>query len=296
MKMHLRHPKRETDMMNALTIATIDNEPRILDTDLAANLGMARPRDIRANVISPNRAELEAFGVLRSMNAKSTDPLGRGRPTKSFYLNEEQALLVCLLSRTERAKAVRAEVIRVFTAYRRGDLVAASAPQLPNFMDPGEAAIAWGEQFKARQLAETRMLEAQKEAAEQAKAAEQVAMVAKIATEKLVEAAPKVDFYDTLVEAEGCITSTEAAALLGWSARLLHEKLEACKHIKRIHGKVGGKRASGWRFTPEFIRLGRGMPSQHEFCGRVTHQLLWTPKGVAWLQARAVSAPVNRCR
>ena len=120
---------------------TIDNEPRILDTDLAANLGMARPRDIRANVISPNRTELEAFGVLRSMNAKSTDPLGRGRPTKSFYLNEEQALLVCLLSRTERAKAVRAEVIRVFTAYRRGDLVAASAPQLPNFMDPGEAAI-----------------------------------------------------------------------------------------------------------------------------------------------------------
>lgn len=42
-----------------------------------------------------------------------------GPPATVYYLNEEQALLVCLLSRTERAEAVRPEVIRVFTAYSK---------------------------------------------------------------------------------------------------------------------------------------------------------------------------------
>ena len=97
--------------------------PRILDTDLAANLGMAKPENIRTHVIRPNMQELEAFGII---SRGETNTGKRGRPGTAFYLNEEQALLVCLLSRTERAKAVRAEVIRVFTAYRRGDLVAAS--------------------------------------------------------------------------------------------------------------------------------------------------------------------------
>jgi len=53
---------------------------------------------------------------LRVAAAKSTG----GRPGTAYHLNEEQALLICMLSRTERAKQVRAEVIRVFAAWRRG--------------------------------------------------------------------------------------------------------------------------------------------------------------------------------
>jgi phage anti-repressor protein len=45
-----------------------------------------------------------------------------GRPTSAFYLNEEQALLICMFARTDKAKQVRTEVIRVFTAWRRGNL------------------------------------------------------------------------------------------------------------------------------------------------------------------------------
>lgn len=93
---------------------------------------MARPRDIRANVIEPNRAELECYGELCVRRTQT------GRPASTFYLNEEQALLVCLLSRTEKAKAVRAEVIEVFTAYRKGHL----QPTLPDFTNPAEAARA----------------------------------------------------------------------------------------------------------------------------------------------------------
>ncbi|WGD28937.1 Rha family transcriptional regulator [Ancylobacter sp. WKF20] len=42
----------------------------------------------------------------------------------AYYLNEEQALLVCLLSRTEWAKQVRADVIRVYS--RDGTVFASS--------------------------------------------------------------------------------------------------------------------------------------------------------------------------
>lgn len=65
---------------------------------------------------------MQGFGILREMNANSGK---RGRPALVYYLNEEQALLLCMFSRTEIAKAVRAEVIRVFQAYRRGELTAA---------------------------------------------------------------------------------------------------------------------------------------------------------------------------
>lgn len=81
---------------------------------------MARPRNIRPHVITPNREEFEGFGPLCSVREQTG-----GRPSTAYYLNEEQALLVCLLSKTPKAKQVRAEVIRVFSAWRRGGSVPA---------------------------------------------------------------------------------------------------------------------------------------------------------------------------
>jgi len=129
--------------MNALTITVqaIENEPRILDTDLAERLGMAQPLNIRQN-IEKNRAELEGYGTVHAVRETFVSGNGAKKETTVFYLNEEQALLVCMLSRTEKAKAVRAEVIRVFTAYRHGLLVPAqTAPAIPNFGNPAEAAF-----------------------------------------------------------------------------------------------------------------------------------------------------------
>jgi hydroxymethylpyrimidine/phosphomethylpyrimidine kinase len=51
----------------------MDNEARVLDVALAEQLGMAEPRFIRANVITPNRDELEAFGGLIETNT-NPDP------------------------------------------------------------------------------------------------------------------------------------------------------------------------------------------------------------------------------
>lgn len=113
--------------MNALTFTAINNEPRILDLDLAERLGFDRPNDIR-KIIERNQDKLEGYGPLRMELIQSP-----GRTATAFYLNEHQALLICGFARTEKAKAIRKEVIEVFIAHRRGQLVAAQVePQMPS--------------------------------------------------------------------------------------------------------------------------------------------------------------------
>jgi hypothetical protein len=65
----------------------------VLDTDLAERLGMARPTNIRTDLILPNRAELESFGTLQETAASSPMPNGGFRKVTAYFLNEEQALL-----------------------------------------------------------------------------------------------------------------------------------------------------------------------------------------------------------
>lgn len=98
--------------------------------------GMAVPRKIRQNQIEANRAELETHGPLRMELIQSA-----GRPSTAYYLNEEQALLVCMFSRTDKAAAVRKLVIDTFMAVRRGQQPI-TVLSIPNFANPGEAARA----------------------------------------------------------------------------------------------------------------------------------------------------------
>lgn len=106
-------------VFQSLAVAEFDGEPRVRDLDLAERLGFERPRKIR-ELIERNKAEIEAMGVCPAVG-QTHGPQG-GRPTKEFYLNEEQALLVATLSNTSQAQAVRAALIRTFVAYRRGHL------------------------------------------------------------------------------------------------------------------------------------------------------------------------------
>lgn len=87
-----------------LTLHTINNEPRILDTDLAERLGMKNPRKIRQNLIEANLSELQGYGEIRMELIRNGQ---RGRPATAYYLNEEQALLICMFSKTENAQLVR---------------------------------------------------------------------------------------------------------------------------------------------------------------------------------------------
>jgi hypothetical protein len=121
-----------------------DDEPRVLDTDLGERLGMANPRFLRHDIIEVHREELEEHGPLHFL---PTNPgIRGGRPGRVYYLNEAQALLVALLSRAPRAAEVRHMLIMAFMAWRRGQLVPISS-------DPALAALAWAEEYRAKQLA-----------------------------------------------------------------------------------------------------------------------------------------------
>lgn len=99
------------------TLAEIDGEPRVMDTRLAAALGMKQPLNIREK-ITRNRVELEGFGSIHETRELITAGKGAQRSVQTYYLNEPQALLLCMWARTPTAAAVRKQLIEVFMAWR----------------------------------------------------------------------------------------------------------------------------------------------------------------------------------
>ena len=73
---------------------------------------MKNPLKIRQNLIVANLDELRRYGNLDAINQNSGKP---GRPALRYYLNREQANLVSIFSRTEKAADVREE-LRLSTA------------------------------------------------------------------------------------------------------------------------------------------------------------------------------------
>jgi len=100
-------------------ILAVDGEPRVYDLDVAEALRFERPRKIR-DIIERNALELQRYGNLPRHGAKSG---GRGRPAFEYHLNETQALLIAMLSRTERAADIRQALITAFLDWRNGKTV-----------------------------------------------------------------------------------------------------------------------------------------------------------------------------
>ena len=70
-------------------------EPRVLDLRLAERLEFERPRVIR-ELITRNQPELETLGGLPCHTA---NPGAQGgRPGTEYWLNEAQAILICMRS------------------------------------------------------------------------------------------------------------------------------------------------------------------------------------------------------
>jgi hypothetical protein len=116
------------------------DEPRVRDTDLAERLGYDRPRKFR-ELVSKMVESNELPGILVRPG------YGRGRNqhgetsavivTNEFWLTEREALLVCARSEAPRAHEVRAMLVDVFIAYRRGQL----APVIPSELGAAIAAL-----------------------------------------------------------------------------------------------------------------------------------------------------------
>ncbi|MGY6251658.1 hypothetical protein ACXIUS_29730 [Bosea thiooxidans] len=98
-------------------LAVRNGEPRILDTLLAERLGMERLTNIRTK-IKENFLEISMHGPICTETVQI--PGARGRPGTAYYLNEPQALLLCMFANTPKAAQIRKSVIDVFMEYRRG--------------------------------------------------------------------------------------------------------------------------------------------------------------------------------
>lgn len=107
--------------LNPDDLRDFEGEVRISDARLAELLGYDRPRKIR-DIIRRHLDELQVHGISPQVGAKID---GRGRPEKSFMLNEAQAILVTMFSRTQRAAEARRQIVQVFIAWRHGHLVPA---------------------------------------------------------------------------------------------------------------------------------------------------------------------------
>ncbi len=107
-------------------LARVDKgDPLIEDAVLGARLEYSRDRDFR-RLIRNNLPELEKYGAIVRRAVTARQSVGRGGKgvreyeEEIFYLNEAQALLLCLLAGTDKAADIRYEVIQVYIAWRRG--------------------------------------------------------------------------------------------------------------------------------------------------------------------------------
>lgn len=140
-----------TAILTTTDLHVMNGEPRVMDLRLADALGFTQARNIR-NLITRNIDELRRHGEIvatmtnlvaasegNSLHGEANSPdddddpkpphsgavsqRRRGAPSTDYWLNEPQALLICMFARTDKAADGREEIIRVFLAWRRGELV-----------------------------------------------------------------------------------------------------------------------------------------------------------------------------
>lgn len=129
-----------------LMIRNIENEPRILDLDLADRLGYERPTKIR-ELIKRHIESLGAFGPLPTVGR-----VINGGEAVEFYLNKQQAIFITTQAGTPEAIDATIYIIQKFDAYERGLIVAPNSSMalefaklvmdhLPNLGDRSKQAV-----------------------------------------------------------------------------------------------------------------------------------------------------------
>lgn len=86
-----------------------DGVVRWAATDIARWAGAVRPNEVKT-VVDEHVEEFEGFGNLLALPVNSGQ---RGRPGEEYWLNFEQALLLCVFLRSTRAADVRRVLIRI---------------------------------------------------------------------------------------------------------------------------------------------------------------------------------------
>lgn len=132
-----------------------------------------------------------------------------GQMSIEYFITLDMAKELSMVERNEKGKQARKYFIDCERKMKE------SALQLPDFTNPAEAAIAWANEYKAK---------------------EQALLEKREAEEKVKLAAPKVEFVDSYVEANGTKNLTEVAKLLDISPRKFIEMLIKEKFLYRMSG------------------------------------------------------------
>ncbi len=140
---------------NSLVLTPINGEPRIQDLLLAEQLEFERPAKNR-DLIKNNEDRLLKFGIIPTVGKIHQ---GAGRPANEFYLNQKQAIFICMKSETEKAFDVQVEIVHAFDAYLNGNLDGkiASQPRLHFVLRSALRTFdlthdAWAKQIAANQI------------------------------------------------------------------------------------------------------------------------------------------------
>ncbi|MFG1304153.1 hypothetical protein V5F34_08440 [Xanthobacter autotrophicus] len=105
----------------------VNHEPRIQDERLAEALGFPRLRKIK-DLIARHLEPLARLGEICTTVGQNTDPKGRGRPGRTYWLTKRQCLYLCSKSETANATEITIEMVTVFDAYTESRLHALERP------------------------------------------------------------------------------------------------------------------------------------------------------------------------
>lgn len=174
-----------------------------------------------------------------------------GRPIEAIRMTIDQCRLVGM----RESKGVRRWVLNRLNALEAERKQVVHPPVvIPDFMSPAEAARAWAAEFEAKQQAQ----------------------------QALALAAPKVNFFDKVVERTTLMTATQVAQKLGMSAIKLN------KHLDELDVySLNVKRAR--TFKQWVLDKGLGQLKQTELG---YSQPLFTTAGEAWIVERLTSEGV----
>lgn len=119
-------------MMDQAALTVIEGDARISCRRLQEVLGFTQIDSLH-KLIRAHEDELNDFGGIFRFEAEKS---GRGRRSINYYLNEHQATAICMWAETPMARAGRKLMVEVFTAWRKGQLIATVAENSPPQVDP----------------------------------------------------------------------------------------------------------------------------------------------------------------
>lgn len=168
-----------------------------------------------------------------------------GRPQVKYCISIDTAKQLAMVERNEKGRKIRQWFIDRENKLREKEMTVSSPPVLPNFNDPVAAARAWADAKEAELKAK----------------------------QNLLEAKPKIEFYDKVGDCEGLHTVAEAAKILGTGRNRLFRYLRYYKFLRKNNEPY-----------QRFIEAGYFEVRENPYNDQVNTQTCITPSGLQYLQ------------